>query len=120
MRAYALYRPIGLGTWPKQHHDKVVEIVNFDKLTWVDEIRHSSFGYIEFSEDIPKEDLAAYELKVPDTEDKQLQGIAKVLWRYVDDEDKFAKCWKRALRKGYTEDELDRAFDESFVKYGKQ
>ncbi|MBR2682442.1 MAG: hypothetical protein IKF14_13360 [Atopobiaceae bacterium] len=119
MIAYSTNRPIGLGTWPSQHRDKVVAFHHFDKPTFVPEIRRTSFGYIEFSEDIPKEDLDAYELKVPCEEDETLQRIVQILWRYVDDDKKFEKCWQRALRKGYTEDELGRAFDDSYEKYGK-
>ena len=117
MRAYSTNRPIGLGTWPSQHRDKVKEIVHFDTLTYVPEIRHNSFGYIEFSENIPKEDLDRYELRVPDGEDKALERIVEILW-HIDD-DRFEKAWQKALRKGYTEDELSAAFDRGYEKYGR-
>lgn len=115
-RAYALYRPLGLGTWPSQHRDKLVEMVNFDKLTWVDEVHHNCFGYVEFSEDIPKADLDAYELQLPDGEDKVLERIVEILWQHTDD-DKFERLWQKALAKGYTEDELGRAFDRGYERY---
>lgn len=118
MIAYSTNRPIGLGTWPSKHKDKVVRMVHFDSPTFVPEIRRTSFGYIEFSEDIPKEDLDAYELKVPDTEDKVLERIVEILW-HIDD-DRFEKAWQKALRKGYTEDELSAAFDRGYEKYGRQ
>jgi hypothetical protein len=117
MIAYSTNRPIGLGTWPSQHRDKVVRIVHFDTLTYVPEIRHNSFGYIEFSEDIPKADLDAYELVIPDGQDEVLESIVRALWRKVDS-DRFETYWERALRKGYTEDELSRAFDAGYEKYG--
>lgn len=119
MRAYSTNRPIGLGTWPSQHRDKVERIVHFDTLTYVPEVRHNSFGYIEFSEDIPKEDLDAYELRVPEYVNPVPDPIVRALWQHARDDD-FDKWWERALKKGYDEDALCDAFDRGYDKYGRQ
>lgn len=109
MIAYSTNRPIGLGTWPSQHRDKVVRFVHFDHLTYVPEIRHNSFGYIEFSEDIPKADLDAYELRIPEGEDKMLEKIGSLLAGYdsIGDEAALEKAWGIACDKyGYTDDQI--------------
>lgn len=118
MRAYSTNRPIGLGTWPSQHADKVVRVVRFDHLTWVEEIHHNSFGYVEFGEDVPKADLDEYELRIPCGEDDALERIVESLWRHVDDDERFEEVWGEALSEGYTEIELQWAFDAGCAEYG--
>lgn len=120
MIAYSTNRPIGLGTWPSKHHDKVVRMVHFDGPTFVPEIGRTSFGYIEFSEDIPGEDLDAYEMKVPDDSDEVPEMIVRTLWRHTNagNDEAFSKAWAKAVAKGYGEDELADAFDRAYGRYG--
>lgn len=106
MRAYGIHRPLGPFTWPSEHRDKVVEIVNFDQRRYVDEVGRWAFGYIDFSEDVPMEGLARYELMVPREQDDMFDKVV----RMVADE----------IRKG-TEKGADRAchiMDVARDKYG--
>lgn len=112
-KSYALHRPIGPFTWPSEHHDKVAEIVNWDHMEFVPEIGRNAFGYIEWAELPPKEDLDRYELMIPPTEDQTLMKIGKILARYDEKElwDRFEKAWDLARSKyGYSEDELEHAW----------
>ena len=118
MRVYSTNRPIGLGTWPSQHRDKVIEMHHFDHLTYVEEIRHNSFGYIEFSEPIPKEDLDKYEMRAPEYENPVPDSIVRALWAHAADED-FEKWWNRALKRGFDEETLADAFDRGYDRYGR-
>ena len=111
MRAYAIHRPLGLGTWPSQHRDKLVEMVNWDVLHWVPEIGRQAFGYLEFSEDIPKEDLDRYELVVPRKANEALERIVDILVRYASDGERFERTWKKAVSLGFDEREMAVAFD---------
>lgn len=118
MRAYSVNRPIGLGTWPSQHRDKVVGFHHFDAPTYVPEIRRNSFGYIEFGEDVPKEDLDAYEMLVPEWCNPVPDSVVRALWDASGDDERFDRRWKIAMRK-YGEDELAEAFDRGYEKYGR-
>lgn len=85
MRAYAIHRPIGPFTWPSEHRDKVVEIVNFDKRMPVEELGGRwAFGYIDFREDVPREDLARYELEVPKERDEFLEKVARIVALHIE------------------------------------
>ena len=79
MRAYAIHRPLGPFTWPSEHSDKLVELVNFDERTYVEDVGRWCFGYIEFSEDVPMEDLARYELMVPRKKDGMFEKIVRMV-----------------------------------------
>ena len=110
MKSYALHRPIGPFTWPSEHHDKVAEIVNWEHMEYVPEIGRSAFGYIEWAEMPPMEDLRRYELMVPPSEDQMLVKIGKILAKFEAREqwDRFFKAWDLAKDKyGYSDKELE-------------
>jgi len=114
MRSYAIHRPIGPFTWPSEHRDKVSEIVNFDCMRYVEEIGRSAFGYIDWTEDIPAEDLRRYELVVPPTIDEDLERIGEILARYYDPEHErhFEKAFGKAKRDfGYSDEQLCAALE---------
>lgn len=109
MRVYSTNRPIGLGTWPSQYRDHVVDMVHFDHLTYVPEIRHNSFGYIDFDCDIPQEELYRYELRVPEQEDPMLEKIGRILADFARKEryERLEKGWQLASeRYGYTDEQI--------------
>lgn len=61
MRYYSTQRPIGPGTFPGSYG--VVEIHNFDRRTFCEEIGREAWGYIEFVADKIPDDIAKqYEL----------------------------------------------------------
>ena len=64
MRAYGYNRPLGMGTYPKGH--EVADIVNFPCKQWVEEVSRSCFGYVEYTDDVPTEELERYELVTPE------------------------------------------------------
>ena len=110
MKSYALHRPIGPFTWPSEHHDKVLEIVNWDEYRFVPEIGRSAFGYIEWRELPPMEDLHRYEWMIPPLEDETLTKIGKILANFEAKEqwDRFERAWDLAKSKyGYSENQLE-------------
>ena len=65
MRAYGYNRPLGMGTYPKGF--RFSELVNFEHgKQWVDDVGRSCFGYIDFAEGVPQDNLEAYELVTPE------------------------------------------------------
>ena len=114
MRAYAIHRPLGPFTWPSEHRDKLVELVNYDRMTYVDEIRRYAFGHIDFSEDVPRDDLDRYELVTSPELDPHFVATGKTLARYAKQEDweRFERAWDTARHKyGMTDDEIERAMN---------
>ena len=119
MKSYALHRPIGPFTWPSEYSDKVAEIVNWDTLKFVPEIGRNAFGYIEWAELPPMEDLRRYELMVPPSEDQMLRKIGRILAKFEAKEqwDRFQKAWDLAKEKyGYSEGEIER----TWLKFSEQ
>jgi len=111
-RSYALHRPIGPFTWPSEHHEKVAEIVNWDSVQYVPEIKRSAYGYIDWTELPPIEDLNRYELMVPSENDQFLEKIGRILADLYQSErfDRLEKAWDKAQRKyGYTSDQIGAA-----------
>lgn len=62
MRLYATHRPIDIGTIPKTEAFPIKEIVNFDDQTFVPEINHDAYGYVEYEDFIPKKVADEYQL----------------------------------------------------------
>lgn len=112
MRAYSVYRPIGMGTYPRGY--EVSDIVNFDHLQWIEEIQHNAFGYVEFASDVPECDLEAYELKtrmeVPSGFRAAVRAIVEA-HRHGYSEDRIDKMISIAERKGIDAEELWAAVD---------
>ena len=114
MRYYSIYRPVSIGTYPNA--DDVTEIVNYDKRTYVDAINRPAFGHIEYTHELTIDEQSHYDLIPAITTDKNLEKVARTLWRYTDDEARFEKVWDTAKRRyGYTDDELATAFDQWYV-----
>ena len=118
-RAYAIHRPIGMGTYPTEYRDKITEIVNFDHMQWVDCINRYAFGYIDYEIDVPKDVLDRYELLTDPGEDKVLDGAAKVMAECVKNEDwdRFNDVWTKLDEEyGYSDDEISRALARHGIK----
>lgn len=117
MKAYSVHRPLGMGTYPKNH--EVVELVNFDKLTWIEEIQRYAFGYVVFAQDVPQCDLDAYELYTPieASEDfkRALEAITRA-YRMGMSEDRIDKMFIVADRKGIDIEKLWEAVDKELEK----
>lgn len=60
-RYYSKLRPISIGTFPKPIGNKITDMVNFDERTEIDGIG-MAWGYIEYEQDLSKEDADKYEL----------------------------------------------------------
>lgn len=60
MKAYSYNRPVSIGTYPSGY--SVAEIVNFDSKQYVEEVGKDCWGYVEFSESVPRHELESYEL----------------------------------------------------------
>jgi hypothetical protein len=117
MRAYSLHRPISIGTWPERYAGITKVIVNFDRYRFVEEIGRHAFGYIEFSEDVPRDELDRFELMVPAVRDERLDRVVGLLVRYSDDEERFQRVWDKAIAMGIPEESLLDGFDKA---YGRQ
>lgn len=113
MRAYAIHRPLGMGTYPSEYRDKITELHNYEFMQWVDEINHNAFGYIEFEDgSIPKEALYRYDLWTDPRKDEKLVAAGKALARSAKNEDwdRFEHVWDKAKEKyGYSDSQLERA-----------
>ena len=118
MRAYGYNRPLGMGTYPKGENGNyaVVEVVNFDRKQWVEEVGRHCFGYVHYAADVPTEELERYELVTPEmfvASKPKLPPenvIAKMARAYHDgDWDRLEKLFDVAERKGYDMEALDEA-----------
>lgn len=64
MRAYSLHRPIGMGTYPKPESGSY-EIVNWP-YQYTPEVKRYTFGYVDYENDMPVEELERYEMLTED------------------------------------------------------
>ena len=81
MRYYSTQRPVSPGSYPT---GGVISIVNFDTKRYVSEIGGNAWGYIEYSKDLPKKDVHAYELvPVPPYHctNKQMAALKRIISR---------------------------------------
>ena len=60
VKYFSIHRPIGPGTYPKI--EKVLEIVNFDKMVYCNEVGRTAWGYIVFENKIDERSARMYEL----------------------------------------------------------
>lgn len=114
MRSYAIHRPIGPFTWPSEHLNLVMDMVNFDTLQFVPEIGRNAYGYIDWAELPPTEDLRRYELVVPTKEDPFLDKIGRILADFErnGDEDRLERGWRKASeRYGYSDEQIGAAME---------
>ena len=117
MRAYGYNRPLGMGTYPKGH--EVVEIVNYPYKRRVDEVGRDCFGYVEYAEDVPTEELERYELVTaemfeaskPKTPPENVMARMAAVYKEGDFE-RLGKMFDVAERKGYDMEATDALLGE--------
>lgn len=118
MRAYGYNRPLGMGTYPKGEHGcyTVVEVVNFDRKQWVEEVGRECFGFVSYMHDVPTEELERYELVTPEMFEASRPKlpsenvVARMAQAYnAGDFERLEKMFDVAERKGYDMEALDEA-----------
>lgn len=60
MRYYSIYRPVGLGTYPRKDGRETIH--NFDKKTYCEEIGREAWGYIDYPDALTEKMMSEYEL----------------------------------------------------------
>jgi len=65
MKYYSIHRPVGPGTFPKPQDNKVVDIHNYDCMTYCAEIGRKAWGYIEYQQPLTPKQAASCELVAP-------------------------------------------------------
>jgi len=116
MRAFSIYRPVGLGTYPKGY--EVADIVNFDVQQYVDEIGHTAFGYIDFTCDVPADELRRYDLMTTKPVDPRFaSALACIvrLWKRGDEDRALEKFELAVTRYKLNREELYAAFENAIV-----
>jgi len=110
MRVWSTHRPISIGTYPKEY--VVVDIRNFNRREWVEEIRNYAWGYIDYEQDLPKSEQDHYDLRPERKENPKLEQAARALAKALHSGDmgRTTKILERAYVKGLIED------DEELVK----
>lgn len=66
-RYYSLKRPIIQGGLPRR--DIIIKVENFDKPKYCEEVNRKAYAYVEYKEDISKQEADAYELVISGTKD---------------------------------------------------
>lgn len=117
MRAYGYNRPLGMGTYPKGN--EVADIVNFPAKQWVEEVGRDCFGYVEYDENVPTEELERYELVTPEMFEAgkpkvpPMNVMLKMAEVYrVGNFERLEKMYDIAERKGYDLEATDAALGE--------
>ena len=62
MRYYSTQRPVSPGTFPKPAGNRVLDICNYDRRIYCDDIGREAWGYIDYEHPLPPEQAANYEL----------------------------------------------------------
>lgn len=62
MKYYSTQHPITPGKFPEPQDNKVLEIVNFNELTYCDEPERDCWGYINYENPLSEKDAVAYKL----------------------------------------------------------
>ena len=94
MRYYSTQRPVAPGTFPKPDGNKIVDIHNFERKTYCEEINREAWGYIDYEKHLTRYDADSYELVTSQTKTLHLHYIGTDSWgRYVY-EDENGKVWK--------------------------
>lgn len=93
-RYYSTQRPIMPGGYPKPQNNEVLEIENFDKKKFVEEVGCQAWGYIEYEKPLGHFDVVGCELVAVKIKTLHLKYIGRDDWgRYVY-EDENGKLWK--------------------------
>lgn len=105
MRVWSTLRPISIGTYPKEYG--VLDIVNFGGRKMVPEIGRLAFGYIDYEQDLPKEEQEHYDLWPEVKENPKLEAAAKAMARALENSDmtKIGKILSKAYEMGLIEDD---------------
>ena len=61
-RYYSTQRPLWPGAFPRSTKNKVVDITNYDRRTFVEELGREAWGCIEYERPLDPEDARDYEL----------------------------------------------------------
>lgn len=117
-RAYSYNRPLGMGAYPKGY--AVADIVNFGYgKQFCDQVGRSCFGYIDFLEDVPTEELERYELVTPEMFEASKQKVPpmNVMFKMAEvyragNFEGLEKMYGTAERKGYDMEATDAALGE--------
>lgn len=62
MRYYSTLRPVSIGTFPNPIGNSVLEIKNFDRKMYCEDIDRKAWGYIDYSSPLSQKDIDDYEL----------------------------------------------------------
>ena len=100
MRVYSVNRPFDLFTYPKQY--SYSNRVDFKRRQYVDEIGREAWGYIDFDDDIPKDELERYELVAVDQDREEREAELR----------RYAKHVAMRLEQGWTS-QAERLFDRA-------
>lgn len=103
MRVWSTHRPINIGTYPKEYG--VIEIHNFNRREWVEDIHNYAWGYIDFEQDLPKSEQDHYDLRPERHANKNLEQAARAMARALQKGDmvRITKIIDRAYAKGLIE-----------------
>ena len=75
VKYYSTQRPIMPGCCPR---DGVLDVCNFDKRQFCEEIGRDAWGYVEFNRELTPEELSDYELVSADS--KQYYGVVSTFY----------------------------------------
>lgn len=60
MRYYTIMRPVAPGTFPKEG---MKEFENFDCRTYIEEINHEAWGWLEYDRELTETEARSYDLR---------------------------------------------------------
>lgn len=106
MRVWSTHRPVSIGTYPREYGVK--KIVNFNGRMMVPEINAYAWGYIDYEQDLPKEEQDHYDLR-PEIKptDPRLESAAKALVKAIEKGNmgRITKILDKVYMMGLIEDE---------------
>lgn len=60
---YSTYRPVSIGTFPKDRDNRPEQIVNFDSRIWVEDDSFQAWGYLLYNQPLTQKQIENYQLK---------------------------------------------------------
>jgi hypothetical protein len=105
MRVWSTHRPVSIGTYPREYGVK--EIHNFNRREWVEEIHNYAFGYIDYEQDLPKEEQEHFDLRPAKVVNKELEQAARAMAQALlkSDMSKISKILEKAYDMGLIDDD---------------
>ena len=96
MRAYSLYRPVSIGTYPSDYTVKA--ITNYDRRMYVEAIGRNAWGHVDYADDVPVDVLERYEMVTERPADDRLLSVSRAICRALrrGDEDRAADIAEKA------------------------